>query len=74
MHCYVALSNLIISYEDVYQLFKQEVAKMAGQLIICCKVVNFVLIKFLWISLSFLSIICNLISFICMLFNVYCLH
>ena len=74
MHCYVALSNLIISYEDVYQLFKQEVAKMAGQLIMCRKVVNFVLINFLWILLSFLSVICNFISFICMLFNVYCLH
>ena len=44
---------------------------MAGQLIMCCKAVNFVLIKFLCISLSFLSIICNFISFICMLFNVF---
>ena len=57
-----------------FTLFKQEVAKISGQLIMWCKVVNFVLIKFLWILLSFLSIICNFISFMCMLFNVYCLH
>ena len=40
IHCYVALSNVILinAYEDMYSLFNQEVSKIAGQLlgIYCC--------------------------------------
>ena len=56
MHSYVALSNMkmCINYSN-RKLLRWMVSYK--ELILYCKVVNFVLITFLWISLDFLSMV-----------------